>query len=463
MMMDRIRIALFLIITFTPVILFAQSAYFQKKSTAVWEDPEFVDRFLGSYGFLSGAEPKVKDEEIEAFNELIPIIQDNPKAAILRLEQEMAPDSSAALDFILGNLYFQTDRLDKAAATYQAAIKKFPDFRRAYKNLGLVYVLSDKPKEAIQSLTKAVELGEHSARVLGLLGYCYFNQSQYVASETFYRKAAGLDPETRDWQLGLAQSLLNQEKYVEAEAFFKDLLREYPDNLEYWSFLANTSLGQDKPEEAARYLEIVRLSGQIQRQSLELLGDIYLVLDMPDRALEAYTAVLEESDASSAVPVLLRAVQIMVQKGDFDQAGNLIRGMEETFNQTLTEQQRLELLNAQAKIARAQGRDADALEALESIVAVDPLNGEALMELAGHYRRKQDSERAILFLDRAKNLKGYESKALLEHAWILVSQKKYADATPLIKRSLELKPDTRIEDYLRKVERAAARQRRLEA
>jgi len=49
------------------------------------------------------------------------------------------------MDFLLGNVYMQLDRLDDAAARYEEAIRKFPSFRRAWKNLGLLRFRQDGP------------------------------------------------------------------------------------------------------------------------------------------------------------------------------------------------------------------------------------------------------------------------------------------------------------------------------
>ena len=52
----------------------------------------------------------------------------------------MKPDCSAILDFTLGGIQFQQDKLAEALANYQTAVEKFPSFRRAWRNLGLIHV-----------------------------------------------------------------------------------------------------------------------------------------------------------------------------------------------------------------------------------------------------------------------------------------------------------------------------------
>ena len=149
---------------------------------------------------------------LELLKEVIDLMKVNPKAAALALAQRKPADSSAAIDFVLANLQFQNGENAAAAETYEAAISKFPDFRRAHKNLGLLRVQTNDFAGGIEHLSKAIELGERDGRAFGLLGYCYVNVENYVAAEAAYRNAILQQPDVRDWQLGLARSLVAMEK-----------------------------------------------------------------------------------------------------------------------------------------------------------------------------------------------------------------------------------------------------------
>ena len=121
----------------------------------------------------------------------------NLPAATVRLQAATGPDSSAALDFILANLQFQGGDLEAAKATYARAIEKFPDFRRAHKNLGLLLVQQQDFAGGAKHLATAVELGDRGGRNYGLLGYSYINLEQYFAAEVAYRNAIMQEPDSR--------------------------------------------------------------------------------------------------------------------------------------------------------------------------------------------------------------------------------------------------------------------------
>ncbi len=69
---------------------------------------------------------------------------------------------------------------------------------------------------------------------------------------------------------------------------------------------------------------------------------------------------------------------------------------------------------------------------LEEIVALDPLDGEALILLGQHC-----------------------ADALVRHAQLLVQQTKYAEALPLLRRAQDLKSREDVQKYLEQVERVA--------
>ena len=170
---------------------------------AMWKDPAFIKSFTGSYGFLAGAEPEISAEEIDALRDLIDIINTRPTAAITQLEQQITAKTSAAFDFILANLYFQQGDLKKAEKHYKVAIEKYPDFRRAYKNLGLLQAQDDNFKDSVVTISTALEKGVVDGRAYGLLGYGYLTQELYYPAEAAYRQAILIQPEVKDWKIGL--------------------------------------------------------------------------------------------------------------------------------------------------------------------------------------------------------------------------------------------------------------------
>lgn len=439
----------------------ATSLHAQRSATnpgaELWKDPEFVKTFIGSYAFLIGYEPKISDEEKEALRALIDLIKASPQAAIAQLRPQVKASSSAAFDFILANLYFQEGNLKEAEQFYKTAVKKYPNFRRAYKNLGLVQVQGGNFKDAIPSIAKALELGEVDGRAYGLLAYGYLTEGKYYPAEAAYRQAILIQPDQKDWKIGLARCLLETERYNEAISLFDTLLQDEPDNSDFWLLQSNAFIGNEQSLRAAQNLEVVRRMGKAELSTLTLLGDIYMNNTIPDLALNAYLSAVEMAQPQD-VDALLRATNILTRSTNFEQAANLIKDIRKNNALTLSPKQDLELLNQEAKIARAEGNDDAAVVILNKIVERDALNGEAIIELANYYADKDMLPEAINRYEQAAKINAFERQALIAHGQTLVRNAKYRDALPLLKRALQLKAEPNLEDYTARVERAAKSQ-----
>ncbi len=437
--------------------LFAQAKRIQDIAGQLWSDPSFVKEFVGSYGFLAGYEPPISDVEKEALRSLVDLIKVNPQVAIRQLEPQITKDSSAAFDFILANLYFQEGNLAKAEQFYTNATIKHPDFRRAYKNLGLVQVQNGDFSKAIRTITKAMELGEVDGRAYGLLAYGYLTEGRYYPAEAAYRQAILLQPDNRDWRLGLAQSLLLTERYSDAVALFDTLIKEDLNNSDFWLLQGNAYLGKGEPLKAAKNIEIVRRMGKADLATLTLLGDIYMNSENADLALEAYLAAADLATPEDA-KALVRAADLLTRTANYDQASQMIAKSRRILGSALSNAEELQLLNFEAKIARANGDDEAAVALLSQIVERDALNGDAIIELANYYAETGDMARAITRYQQAEQIEAFERQALVAHAQARVRNGEYREAVPLLRRALQIRSDSNLADYTDRVERAARNQ-----
>jgi tetratricopeptide (TPR) repeat protein len=189
------------------VCLPAKGKNLSKTELDYWNSPDFQKRFADSYLAETDIEPKLREEEYKKMLKIRDLIDsDKMNDAVKMLEKEINEDSSAVFDFTLANIYFQQEQLEKAASYYEKAKNKFPKFRRAWKNLGLVYIRSGQLDKAIPVLTKVLELGGSDVLTYAQLGYAYLSVENNLCAESAYRMAVLIDPQTLDWKVGLATS-----------------------------------------------------------------------------------------------------------------------------------------------------------------------------------------------------------------------------------------------------------------
>lgn len=452
----------------------------------MFRDPEFVRDFVGSYGFLSDIEPKVSPEESrmlvkirelfeaskfkEAETELIRFI----KEVEAPTDPEKQPQEiSAAMVFVLGNLYFSADRTDEARRAFLEAIRRFPNFRRAHVNLGYLYISKEEFDKAMAHFQQAVSLGEGNPRVFGLLGYTYLLKGKPLAAENAYRQAYLLGPDSRDWKLGLAQALIQQEKMEEASSLLGTLIEEYPEDRDLWLQQTNALLAQEKKLEAAVNLEVLRMKGLASESELTLLGNLYMDQEEPQLALYAYTAAMNKGERFD-VERSLKSARILNDYGYPDKAEAFVVQIRAKAGTSLSEKDQTDLELVEAKIAQSAGDLVRVGEVLESLVKRDPTNGEVLTELGNHYAALSKSEeneerRAELIVDAKTNLQlaaGIESSAYagnLALGQLLVRERQYIQAMPALDKAIALKPSDSLKNYVSRVRRAADReQQRIE-
>jgi predicted Zn-dependent protease len=421
---------------------------------SIWNDPDFAKRLIGSYGFASDAEPRMTPEEQQTYREkVVPLLRDDPKKALSTLQELTKPGASAVFDFTLGNIYFQNEDLTNAVKCFEAALAKFPDYRRAQKNLAFALVRDGKYNDAIQPLTRTISLGGGDGKVFGLLGFAYMNQGRAVSAEAAYAQATVFEPENVDFKLGLVKCAVSTGNYDRALALIDELLKQFPERENLWTLQANIYIQKEQPTKAAISLEMLRRLGKATPQNLYLLGDLYMSEEARDLALIAYLDAIEKDEGKNPAKSL-RAAQILVSRSAWDEVKKLfakIRGS----GSALESSDELKLLKLEAKAAMQTGSGPDAIKVLEQIVERNPLDGEALL-LAGDFYAKNDQlEKAEFRYDTASKLSGFEADAFVKLAQLHVQSQKYAQAVELLHKAQKSKPRDNVQRYLEKVEQLA--------
>lgn len=423
-----------------------------------WSDPGFQNRVMGSYGVHSELEPKLDEEESQFFKTLMTVLEANIEQGATLLEDRITPDSSAALDFMLGTIRMQLGEMDKAIVSYENAIKKFPNFMRAYKNLGIAYIQSDELEKGVETLVKGMELGGADGLSYGLLGYSYLNQGKYAASLNAYNLAMAFQPDSKDWKLGKVRSLIELESYEEAGGLIAELIVNDPTNHELYLHQANVALARDNVTGAMANLEIARRMDKGDENSLFLLADIYSNRGMYVLAIEAYEdALATTSNKANRFNSVTRAISSFIENQQWDYARELNAVATESFGEALDQEKQLALLNLKAEIELGANNSDAAAETLEEIIEADPMNGRAILLLAKYHWQKSDYEEAAFLYERAENIEGVAMKAFLQHGQMLVEQKDYNEAAKKLRQSLDLEYQSNVADYLRAVEDAASR------
>jgi tetratricopeptide (TPR) repeat protein len=243
-------------------------------------------------------------------------------------------------------------------------VAKFPSFRRAWRNLGLIHVKQASSKEgheaqdeydaAIRAFTRMIELGGADAYSYGLLGFAYTAKQDFLPAEASYRNALLLQPENTEWRLGLTRCVFKQQKFEDAVALLDVLLARYPEKAEFWQLQAQAFLGLKQPLRAAQNLEVVDRLGKATPDNLHTLGDIYVTENLMDLAAGAYRRALERDPAQPTAKIL-RDVELLAARSAPAQARQLSARVQEVLGTNLVDADRRRCSSSRRASSMAEG------------------------------------------------------------------------------------------------------------
>ncbi|MGH8019158.1 MAG: tetratricopeptide repeat protein [Opitutaceae bacterium] len=420
--------------------------------------PEFQKRFAGSYGVLSDREPQITEVEVALLEKISPMIEQNPDTAVSMLESMLADGKpvSAAFNHILGNLYLSADRYNQAETEFLNAIKKFPDFQRAWNSLGTLKMQEESYGAAAEALARSVELGAADAQTYGMLGYALLQTRQFLASEMAYNMALLRAPGETRWLEGKARILAESGRFEETLAATDELLRKHPDNLEYWRLQGNAHLGLGHMEETARSLEVARLVGRLDAGALYLLGNVYMKLDIPEKALDSYLAALEEQPQSTPGN-LLNVARSLLGDEQFELARRLVATLQPN-NENWTKADRLYFELIGGRIALNDGDKEAALASFSRVLDIDPTNVECLFRASQLHTDMGRFDKARYYLEKIQGDATYEYAAQIFLARMLINEGRLDESLTCLRKAIRLTPSAELEKLYNQVRVAAQTQ-----
>ena len=390
----------------------------------LWGSPGFQRAWMGRYAFHPNVEPEItSSNELAFMRELGPLLKPDAKLAAYILKTNLTATNNAQMDFTLGSLYFQMGDFPKAEDAFRTAIDKYPDFRRAQKNLAFSLLKQGKYADAVDPLSKTIELGDRDSTSYGLLGFCHMTAERNIPAEAAYKQAILFQPDNPDWRLGLVKALVAQEKFEEANRMVEEVLQRDPAAVDMWELQAGIFARMEKPELAAVNYEIIRKLGKADPKMLFALGDIYMTMESSDLALPVYLDAIKRN-GSADISRALRTSQILVSHGALDEAKKMFAQIRSSAGNELKGDDELTLLKAESKVANAEGEPEKAVKILETVVERDPLDAEALILIGEHYLRNEELEKAEHRFDLASKVAGYEADAFVKLAQLRVKQQK---------------------------------------
>ncbi len=390
--------------------------------------------------------PTVSRSESEILQEVLKVADTDPQAALALLNKERGEDSSAALEFTLGNLYFQAAKYEEAAGQYEDALIKFPHFRDAKINLGRVYLLLERTDDAVKVYQELVRDGIADAETYNLLGHAFMMEGKSVSAETAYRHALMLDEKGLEARQGLLNCLLVQNRNAEVLGLSEELIAEDATQRSYWSARANAQLSLEEYDEAARSLEQARRLGVADAEMLSMLGQLYLQEALPAEAVLRLKEAFAMGELSPARKE--QAIRGLMQLGRWEDAEQLMSEIKDGNTDWM--------YSLKARLEMEKGNVNDAGRLLKIALEADPMDGELLLMKAELQQVQGETDLARLTLERLSRVEGYEADALIALARMEVDRREWASAVKLLERAMVFEKQPHLQNYIEQLRRMNA-------
>jgi len=246
--------------------------------------------------------------------------------AILMDKQPNDPDTHVAQ----ANILAKERRFNEAIAEVQKAIALAPSRGDSYYNLALLQNQVNLPELAEASYKKAVDLKATGVNPRLALAAFYQSRRRFSEAEQQVQLVMAADPKDVDARTAMAQLYISEGKGTEAESFLRQVKQDFPDN----------SVGY------------------------RMLGDFYFAVGDLDKAVAEYESLYRDHGKDPVVQK--NYVQLLILKDRLEEADKL---NEEALKARPKDG---DALTSRGEIQLKQGKTADALRTLQSVVTSDP-------------------------------------------------------------------------------------------
>jgi tetratricopeptide (TPR) repeat protein len=407
------------------------------------------DRIINeSANFLKNREPEMTDGEYAFYEKIVGMLKIQPEFA-MQLLQGMTNGNdhpSPAFEFVMGNAQYDAGRRDEAERHYRRAVQEYPEYERAWTNLGVLYYGAERYDESVAAFDQAVELGDSTAETSGMIAYALQRTGNSVGAEMSYLRALSIAPDNADWMEGLAGLYVEARQYGRAEPLVRRLIKLQPTEPRHWQDLAGLLLSQDRPIEAIVVLESARGLGMANDEMVVQLGDLYAQQNLPAEALAVYRDLLKR-DPTAGAKRLIGAAMAALEEGREAEATEYLA----TADKDVPAEQRGAFLQTRAELAVVRKDWAGARRDLEAALAARPLYGPLLLRLGQVLKAAGIETSAREYLEAAAHHPESAYRADLELADLELRARHYRQCADRLEQALAIQKSPALQEYLAKI------------
>ena len=311
--------------------------------------------------------------------------------ALARFEQALAaaPENPEVIEAV-GRALLNLDRLEEAEASFLDALELDPDWVGPRMGLAMVALRRDEPFKIVHHLERAIETDPEYPDAYVELGRYYGAMAEPALAKATFERWTARHPEDADMLINAGLTAFDAADYAQALDFFEKateaaLVEEQKSGAR--TFRANTLDMLGRYDEAVEAYEEVIAETPEWWEAHANLGICHARNGQPARAEAAFRRGLEDCPGSPEIRDEL-AAHLLSERRDLPEA---LRLSEEAVALGRDEIRHLHTLG-EARLAL--GDEAGAAEAYSAMLALDPENPEAHLELGLLYEARGEAREA---------------------------------------------------------------------
>ncbi len=353
--------------------------------------------------------------------------------ALSRFEQalEAAPENPEAIEAV-GRALLNLGRLEEAEASFLDALEIDPEWVAPRMGLALVALGRDEPFKIVHHLERAIEADPGYPEAYVELGRYYGYMGEPALAKATFERWTGRHPEDADMLINAGLTLFDASDFAEAYAFFEKAVEaatEADQRSGALTFRANALDMLGRYDEAVVAYEEVIAETPEWWEAHANLGICHARNGRVERAEAAFRRGLEDCPGSPEIRDEL-AAHLLSQDGDLQEALKL---SEEAVALGRDEIRHLITLG---EVKLALDDDEGTAEAYRAVLALDPENPDAHLELGIlHERRGETAEAEEHFVESLKADPG-NPRALYSYASLYYTADDLETAEEILERAV---------------------------
>ncbi|MFL5991912.1 MAG: tetratricopeptide repeat protein [Rubrobacteraceae bacterium] len=311
--------------------------------------------------------------------------------ALARFEQALAaaPENPEVIEAV-GRALLNLDRLEEAEASFLDALELDPEWVGPRMGLAMVALRRDEPFKIVHHLERAIETDPEYPDAYVELGRYYGAMAEPALAKATFERWTARHPEDADMLINAGLTAFDAADYAQALDFFEKateaaLVEEQKSGAR--TFRANTLDMLGRYDEAVEAYEEVIAETPEWWEAHANLGICHARNGQPARAEAAFRRGLDDCPGSPEIRDEL-AAHLLSERRDLPEA---LRLSEEAVALGRDEIRHLHTLG-EARLAI--GDEAGAAEAYSAMLALDPENPEAHLELGLLYEARGEAREA---------------------------------------------------------------------